>query len=102
MVISFWSVSHTASLEIFFLHENCPVLPLYTSCRGFFVIPLITLVSKRWSPSCTNSKAPATGHLTGTGSFSANIILSHTKYFLTKSLTYHDVVFPGCLVGELN
>ena len=32
-------ISPYTDLEIFFLHENCPVLPLYTSCRGFFVIP---------------------------------------------------------------
>ena len=88
-------------LEIFFLHENCPVLPLKTSWRGFLVIPLITLVSNRWSPSWTNSNTPAMGQRTGTGSFSARFktLLVWTRNNIV--LTDHDIVFPGNIIGKL-
>ena len=85
-------VNNYFHLEIFFLQENCPVIPLQMLWRGFLVmplmklslqkllngdcliLPLITLVWNWWSPSWTNSKAPATGQRTGTGSFSKEII----------------------------
>ena len=83
IVISFWSVSHTAMREMFCLHENCPVRP-QTSWRGSLVMPPMNLVSNRKSPCCVKLNAPATGHLMGTGSFPA--VSEHHKFTLILSI----------------